>query len=313
MDAPPATGARRDWSELPPRIVVALEGWLGSGIVAADTQPGGFSPGVAARVRAAGGRRVFVKAVEHEPNPEAPRLHRREATIVRSFPPSAPVPQLLWKLDEGGWVVLVFEDVEGRQPALPWRREELGRVLAAARELVAALTPSPVETQPAGTMLARSINSWHLLRDDAPPSLDAWSRRHLERLAQLEAGVEEAVAGATLLHLDLRADNVLLADDRVYVVDWPHAHVGAAWLDAVAFAPSVAMQGGGLPDDLFARWPGAADAAPHGVTAAVASLAGFFTHRALLPPPRGLPTLRAFQAAQGVAARAWLARRTGLR
>jgi hypothetical protein len=41
-------------------------------------------------------------------------------------------------------------------------------------------------------------------------------------------------------------------------------------------------------------------------------VAGFFTRQALLPPPPGLPTLRAFQRAQGEVARAWLARRAGL-
>ncbi len=49
------------------------------------------------------------------------------------------------------------------------------------------------------------------------------------------------------------------------------------------------------------------------VDAVLASIAGFFTHRALLPPAPGLPGLREFQAAQGEVARAWLARRTGWR
>jgi hypothetical protein len=43
------------------------------------------------------------------------------------------------------------------------------------------------------------------------------------------------------------------------------------------------------------------------VVAAVCAMAGFFTERALRPPPPGLPTLRAFQAAQGEIARRWLA------
>jgi len=34
---------------------------------------------------------------------------------------------------------------------------------------------------------------------------------------------------------------------------------------------------------------------------------GDFTSQALLPPPPGLPTVRAFQAAQGQVARSWLA------
>jgi hypothetical protein len=48
------------------------------------------------------------------------------------------------------------------------------------------------------------------------------------------------------------------------------------------------------------------------VNCALASLAGYFTRHSLLPPPPGLPTLRAFQAAQGTVARRWLAQRTRL-
>ena len=45
---------------------------------------------------------------------------------------------------------------------------------------------------------------------------------------------------------------------------------------------------------------------PDRVNAALAAVAGYFTHSALLPPPPGLPTVREFQRAQGVPARAWL-------
>jgi hypothetical protein len=48
------------------------------------------------------------------------------------------------------------------------------------------------------------------------------------------------------------------------------------------------------------------------VNAAIASFAGFLSYFALQPPPPGLPTLRAFQGAQGEVARRWLRERTGL-
>src|SRR5205085_5074540 len=97
-----------------------------------------------------------------------------------------------------------------------------------------------------------------------------------------------------------------------FMVDWPQACIGAAWVDLVGFAPSVHMQGGPFPEALISRHPAARAADPHALTAAIAALAGYFTHRALLPPPPGLPTLRAFQAAQGEVARQWLAHRSGL-
>jgi hypothetical protein len=97
---------------------------------------------------------------------------------------------------------------------------------------------------------------------------------------------------------------LLLTPERVFVVDWPHACVGAAWVDLVCFAPSVVMQGGPPPEALLERYLAGQRADPAAITAAVAAVAGFFTSRALQPPPPGLPTLRAFQAAQGAAARA---------
>lgn len=123
-----------------------------------------------------------------------------------------------------------------------------------------------------------------------------------------------AATGNTLLHLDLRADNLLLTPEgRVLVVDWPHARVGASWVDAVFFAPSVAMQGGPPPEELVAHHPHVCRADPDALTAVIAAVAGFFTGEGLQPAPPGLPTLRPFQASQGEVARGWLARRTGWR
>jgi aminoglycoside phosphotransferase (APT) family kinase protein len=257
---------------------------------------------------------VFVKAVSAVQNPEAPSFHRREAQIVARMPSTAPVPRLRWSMDEGddGWVVLAFDDIAGSQPVQPWRADELGRVLDALADLAALLTPSPVSIPPARratTAFARRIRGWQALRDDDPlgrAQLDDWSLRHLDRLAELEAGAVAAVEGDTLLHFDLRADNVLLTPERVWFVDWPHASVGASWVDAVAFAPSVTLQGGPPPEQILRRF---APDAPSSATAAIASVAGFFTHQSVQPAPPGLPTLRAFQAAQGEIARQWVAQR----
>ena len=116
---PPDRGVRLDWSEMPERVRIEVERWLGARVVGAATQPTGFSPGVAARLTTDDGRRVFVKAVGPKPNAVSARLHRREISVVSALPDAAPVPRLLWSHDEGegGWVALVFEDVDGRHPA----------------------------------------------------------------------------------------------------------------------------------------------------------------------------------------------------
>jgi aminoglycoside phosphotransferase (APT) family kinase protein len=289
----------------------AIERRLGSKVVEATTQPGGFSPGMAARLRLADGRRVFVKAVSEAANPDTPEMNRREARIVSALPRSAPVPRLQWIHDEAGWVALAFDDVDGRHPGEPWTEADLALVVGALQKMAADLTPSPIDTdETASRALERGINGWRIALDRGERRLDPWCLKHLARLADLEVQAPAAAAGHTLLHFDSRADNLLIAGDRVFVLDWPSARIGAPFVDWVAMAPSVAMQGGPEPQAFLSRFD-LAGVSPHAIDAVVCSVAGYFVVRALDPPPPGLPTVRAFQAAQGVHALRWLQERTG--
>ncbi|HEV3464499.1 MAG TPA: aminoglycoside phosphotransferase family protein, partial [Actinomycetota bacterium] len=251
---PPATGWRLDWAEAPAWLRDEVERRLGARVAEAVTQPGGFSPGVAARLRLADGRRAFVKAVGPDPNPDSPDIHRGEARNMAALPRSAPAPRMLWWLDRGGWVALAFEDVDGVHPALPWRPGELRRVLAMVADMAQALTPAPAGFPTIADRLRDSFVGWrrlaaaHAAGDDDLAGLDPWAVRHLHRLAELEAGWPQATQGQTLLHSDLRADNLLLTPTRVVAVDWPWACVGAAWVDLLLLLPSVAMQGGPDPE-----------------------------------------------------------------
>ena len=284
---------------------------MGARVVEATTQPHGFSPGVASRLVLADGRRVFVKAVSATANPDTPDIHRQEARILAALPESAPAPRLLWTLDEEGWVALGLEDVEGRHPREPWTEPDLSLVLAALAEMARALTPSPIAVPgTAPDWFAETVNGWQAALARAETRLEPWAARNLERLAALESLAPAAAAGDTLLHCDTRADNLLIAGRRVYVLDWPWARVGAWWIDGVAMAPSVAMQGGPPPDEFVGRLD-VGRVPREAVDAIVCSIAGYFVIRALEPPPPGIPTVRAFQAAQGRHAIAWLRERTG--
>jgi aminoglycoside phosphotransferase (APT) family kinase protein len=322
MSAPPAEGARVAWQDVPEAARAAIEGVCGAAVIEARTQPGGFSPGVAARVLCADGARWFVKAASAELNPVAPRMHRQEASVLADLDPliragRLPVPRLRGRAEHGPWFALVVDDVDGRQPAVPWRDRELDLVLSALGRLAEALTPVPagiMSTAPAiAEYLGADFIGWRTLaRTPGDDRLDPWSRARLAELAGLEATWTTHAAGDTLLHADIRADNLLLtgesaAGDGVMVVDWPHACRGAAFVDLVAFAPSVAMQGGPGPAELLARSRAGRNVSRESLAAVVCALAGYFTERSLRPPPPGLPTVRQFQAAQGEVTRRWLA------
>ena len=247
-------------------------------------------------------------------------MHRREARNVAAMPTGIGVPRLLWSYDdeETGWILLVFQDIDGWHPSLPWRLDELDRVVAGLARLADTLTPSPIPASAvgsAGEVFSGRLSGWRQIAEEQPSRLDRldrWSRRNLEKLVEIESQAGEAVHGDTLLHLDVRADNILLTTDDVWLFDWPSACVGAPWVDILGFAPSVAMQGGPLPEQVAARHPAIRRAEPASITAAVVAIAGYFTHMTLQPPPPGLPTVREFQAAQGEVSRDWAALRTGL-
>jgi aminoglycoside phosphotransferase (APT) family kinase protein len=313
VSAPPAEGARIAWQDVPQPVRAAIELVCGAPVIEARNQPGGFSPGMAARVRCADGAAWFVKAASAEVNPDAPQLHRREANVLAGLEPliaagQLPVPRLRGTAESGPWFALVAGDVAGRQPSLPWRDGELDAVLAALDRLAAALTPAPVAVPAVSEYLGADFTGWRVLsRNSGDDRVDPWSRAHLSELAALEATWAVHAAGGTMLHADIRADNLLLTRGGVMVVDWPHACRGAAFADLVFFAPSVAMQGGPEPAALLARSRAGRAASQEALAAVVCAMAGYFTERSLRPAPPGLPTVRRFQAAQGEVARRWLA------
>jgi hypothetical protein len=308
----PAAGVHLPWAQVP-EPVQTWAARVGGGVPAQvrDLQ-GGFSPGAAARLECPG-RPLFVKAVGAGLNPDSPVMHRREAVVSAALPVSSLFPTLLDTYDDGDWVALAFEAVDGRPPRHPWERGELASVVDALGALHRALTPSPApQLEPAEVYLRNLFGGWAELaaRDEPPGSLDPWARTNLSRLTELESAWPAAAAGTTLVHGDVRADNILFTADGVVFVDWPHAAIGTPVLDVVEWASSVVLEGGPEPEELLAAHRPSQDADPEVVTVLLAAVCGFFVAHSLRPPPPGLPTVRAFQAAQGDVALAWLRRRT---
>ena len=184
-------------------------------------------------------------------------------------------------------------------------------MLSTLETMAATLTPAPtVATTTATEALVHDFAGWRRLADDPPADLDPWARDHLSELyAAADRGLA-ALAGDTLCHLDVRADNLLLGPDgRVTVVDWPWACRGPAWLDTLLTVINVQVYGGHDPNALLASRPLTAHVDPADLTGVLAGLTGFFLDGARQPPPPGIPTVRAFQRLQADALLPWLTRR----
>lgn len=276
------------------------------------SQPEGFSPGVAARLRLTDGRRLFLKAVSAQVNSGAKEIYRMEEKIARRLPPEVPAPKFLWSVEHGPWIALAFEEVEGENPRLPWRHQDLDRVLRALDLLAAKLTPAPFRAPTFAASHREGFRNWRTLSPEGEPSrqelrwFGPWVRENIRELSKAESRWERASRGRTLLHVDVRADNLLLTDREVYFVDWPWATVGARWLDLLFFLPSVAMQGGPAPWEVFDTHPLARGVPARDLDAVLAGVLGFFLFRGRLPQVPSLPGLRAFQWAQGLEALRWM-------
>jgi hypothetical protein len=296
---------RLQWNDLPDHVRADIERALGSPVVEAVSRRGGYGPALASVCRLADGRRVFVKAVSPAQNPDSPVMMRREAEINGCLPPEAPAPALLHALDDDEWIALVFDFVEGELPATPWHPDELRRVITATVAL-GDLVPRASLHSVAAQYRAMFVG-WRTLAAEPEAVDDVWCREHLDELVAAEASWEGATAGNRLLHGDVRSDNVLLTPDaRVVFVDWTATCTGAGWFDVLAMLPAVELEGGGPPEHVMGLV--GLDLDRDEILPLVAAMAGYFAERGTLPDPPGLPTVRAFQRAQGQVTTAWLRR-----
>lgn len=310
-------GNRTPWSELPAPVRTGIEEVLGARVVDARSQSGGFSPGSADRLITADGRRAFAKAVARAANPDAHQIHRTESRILSRLPEHLPVPRLHGVVEADGWIALVLTDIAGRHPTTPWLPAELDRVLDA----LAAIAAEPVSADlaevlpPLATAVAPLFGGWARLDPAGPPGLpdglDTWCLGRLDRLRTLASEALEVVVGDRLVHLDARADNLLIRPDgSVAVVDWPWAAVGAAWFDALTLLLNVRyFDSGADVDAVMSRHPAFTGLTPAAALRVLAGLAGFFAEASTRPAPPGLPTLRRFQRDQAVATLSWLRER----
>lgn len=308
---------RLPYDRLPGGLRAAIDSALGSPVVTVLPRSGGFSPGPAVVVSCANGRRAFVKAVGTPLNPETPALMRAEAEVTARLPARLPVPALRasleWADGADEWVALVFDVVDGEAAPLPWTPQAAAAVVAGLTELARSATPCPVDGLPTlAERVSVPLSSWAQLAADPPADLDPWEGERLGWLGEVPDRLAAGgwLDGETLVHGDLRADNLLLGPgNAVAFVDWAWAVRGADWIDTVLFSLDAAAQGGVDPEWLVARSALVAAADPSQVTDLVLAMAGMWALSMRRPAPPGLPTIRAFQRHLHGAALAWGMRR----
>ena len=185
--------------------------------------------------------------------------------------------------------IIVLEDLSGATWPPPWTAP----LLAGLEDLFVELAATVAD--PDLPSLADRLREWGAWeRVAAEPSAllasgavsAAWLNRYLQRL--LDAQSRGSTAGDSLLHMDIRSDNLCFRGGRPMLVDWNHAARGDSRWDRLLMLQTIELEGG----------PRAEVQAPDADPAIVVWLAGYFAARVGLPAPEGAPGVRSFQRAQ---------------
>lgn len=310
-----ATADRDTWPTLPPFVQERIIAELGGEPVDIRMAGGGFSGGFAARVRSASGAELFIKAAGSD-RPFSLHACRQEAHVNPGLPQGVPAPRLEFAADFEDWVVLGFEAVDGHAPTLPMSPRDLDLMLDAWAKAAEALTPAPetllslgVKAEPIDDHLRQfsRIAAGDLEPFPLPPAFQG----RIDELAQIERHIEAALTADSVMHFDLRPDNMIVGADQAWICDWNWVQVHSTWFDTACFL--VAAHGDGHDADaLFRAHPTAAGVTADQLDTGLASIAGYYLSRSVEPPfADASPYMRAHQRWSGLAAADWLAQRRG--
>ena len=264
---PPRTflyGARMSWAQAPAEIKAWVEARLGSRVTRWSDRTGGMSTGIACVVTGDDGRSLFVKVVNGSDNPFALQLLTHEAELSARLPDLPGVPRVL---DAGEvlvaddvWWAMITPAAPGHAVRHPWRPTELARVLRAWDPVADVLRATPWEV---ASRPPPFFSAWSALAADPAdpwrPLVTSWLDREA-RLVELSSGSSHDPP--VLSHLDLRADNIVLADgpfdQDVWFVDWAHPGLAACWVDLALLLADVVGSGAdastGGPIDVLEVW-----------------------------------------------------------
>jgi hypothetical protein len=300
------TARRPAWADLPVALREALPLRLGAQVAQVRVSGCGFTPGFAALITTADGRQHFVKAADRS-TPFA-QWYEQEAKVTAVLPPGLPTAPLRWHGELADHVVLCFEPIEGaRTPALPWSLPELRTCLDAITTAARALAdPAPevlaLQLDPFSAVVDGALNKWRSGAAGAHP--------HLEALVALETRFDELTrASTTLIHCDLRLDNLVLdVHGNAWICDWNFLTFGPPWFDLTMVLLSAEASGLDV-DSLFASHPLAAGLPPDALDSALAATLGYYRYSGAQPEIETSPAIRGHQRYYAELAFRWLARR----
>lgn len=257
---------------------------------------GGYSPAERWVATLPDGSTVFAKVAT---TPLIAGWLRQEARIYAELQAQC-MPAIAAFEDDPERPMLIMEDLTYAHWPPPWSWRNVEAVRGMLAEVSA--TPAPDFLPRASESIFQTGAHWQEVARDPRPFLslgvcsDEWLESALPVLLAAEASAE--LEGDSVLHMDVRSDNLCFADeDEPVLIDWCHAARGAAKLDIAFWLPSLQFEGGPEPGSILPGEPGYA-----------ALIAGFFAARAGLEVIPDAPFVRRVQREQLSTALPWAIR-----
>jgi thiamine kinase-like enzyme len=169
------------------------------------------------------------------------------------------LPRLIgWQDDGGDSPILVLEDLSAAFWPPPWSDSHIQLVLKTLDMVHGRDAPWLPRVRELDTV-EDWLHYWGLVA--AQPgeflSLGHCSQQWLDRAAPilLAAAVEAPIDGDSLIHLDIRSDNLCFVGNRGVIIDWNFACRGNPDVDLACWLPSLQSEGGPRPESVLPTAP----------------------------------------------------------
>jgi hypothetical protein len=273
-----------------------IERLLGRSVERFEPVHGGYTPTHRFRCFTATGT-VFAKIGS---TPYSCACVSREISIYQRVTGSF-MPRLI-DCEDGTIPILLIEDLSHATWPPPWTMAHVESVL----EQIAEMNRTHAPIEPFAVANAEwGKPGWQQVAEDPEPFLSlghvdsTWLERHLTALLDMESHC--STEGNALCHWDLRSDNLCFVNNRAVIIDWNIACLSNPKLDLGFWLPSLAYEGGPLPESILPDAPEVA-----------AWVSGFFAARAGLPIIPDAPRVRLVQQQQLETALPWAMRALGI-
>lgn len=304
------TGVRTRYDVAPAALKQWAEDLLGAHVAEVQPRSGGMSPAIAVSLTGANGATAFVKAVSSDINPDTPTHFRHEIAVLSALPPAPYRAGLLSTYDDGHWVAIALEDIDGRHP--DWTSKvDRERVYDAVMEQSRELTPIPPGLPGVSNRggIVTYLETLHEPTDAELAGLPGWAAADLPHLVDLVELSLDHHRDEAFCHWDIRYDNILIreSDNQPILLDWGMARRGQRWGDAMVYG----LEWVDSPDfDAIMARLALSPQEELDVTGFLAGIGGYLTMASTHAAPPSLPNLPAFRRQLGLACLQGVRRRT---